>query len=171
MPTLSPCPFCGGTEFDRGGSDVDVYVQCRECLAEGPVATLGCRDTEDPEDFPNGFDEETLEREAAELWNKRAPIPLVIHCPRCGTQHVDAPEPATGWTNPPHRSHQCGSCKCVFRTGDVETVGVISAATRGLVDTWPSLPGEFAAALEDFQREAPQAFSELGAIAKEKATP
>lgn len=68
------------------------------------------------------------------------PIPMVLHCPRCGTQHIDAPEtddeheanladytyPAAGteghasqprWTNPPHRSHLCHNAQCVDEHG------------------------------------------------------
>jgi hypothetical protein len=65
-----------------------------------------------------------------------APIPMVLHCPRCAAQHVDAPEPERGWTNPPHKSHLCHSCGCVWRPADVATVGVKSINTRGSADTW-----------------------------------
>jgi hypothetical protein len=60
-----------------------------------------------------------------------APIDMVLHCPCCGVQHVDAPEPASGWANPPHRSHQCHHCRHVWRPADVATNGVITIATRG----------------------------------------
>lgn len=33
---------------------------------------------------------------------QEAPIPMLLFCPRCEHQHIDAPEPETGWTNPPH---------------------------------------------------------------------
>lgn len=29
------------------------------------------------------------------------PIPMVLFCPRCHAQHVDAADPANGWDNPP----------------------------------------------------------------------
>lgn len=29
-----------------------------------------------------------------------APIPMLLHCPKCGTQHVDAPEPNQKWGAP-----------------------------------------------------------------------
>lgn len=29
-----------------------------------------------------------------------APIPMVLFCPFCGTRHVDAADPANGWTDP-----------------------------------------------------------------------
>lgn len=94
-----------------------------------------------------------------------APIPMVLHCPSCHAQHVDkAEEPprlANGdvahgcemcdgddectcpgwkpwwWTNPPHRSHLCHACGCIWRPADVATVGVTAVETRGKVDTWP----------------------------------
>jgi hypothetical protein len=68
------------------------------------------------------------------------PIPMVLHCPTCGHQHVDAPEPEKGWTNPPHKSHLCAECREIWRPADVPTVGVASVATRGSADTWPPIP-------------------------------
>lgn len=64
------------------------------------------------------------------------PIEMVLHCPACGVQHVDAPEPARGWTNPPHRSHLCHGCGTVWRPADVATVGVRAVLTSGQGDTW-----------------------------------
>jgi len=66
-----------------------------------------------------------------------AAIPMVLHCPRCRAQHVDAPDLSIGWTNPPHRSHLCGLCGCVWRPADVPTTGVAATASRGKGDTWP----------------------------------
>lgn len=65
------------------------------------------------------------------------PVPLVLHCPVCGVQHVDAPEPATGWDNPPHKSHLCHGCGAVWRPADIPTTGVRAVQTRGSADTWP----------------------------------
>ncbi len=65
-----------------------------------------------------------------------APIPMLLFCPQCGHQHVDAPEPESGWTNPPHTSHLCANCKCVWRQADVPTDGVARLATYGSRDTW-----------------------------------
>lgn len=58
-------------------------------------------------------------------------------------QHIDAPDyGATGnpepWTNPPHRSHLCHGCDCVWRPADVSTNGVAELKTRGKADTWPT---------------------------------
>lgn len=77
------------------------------------------------------------------------PIDMVLHCPACGTQHIDEPwkpgeyltnDQITGgdpvWTNPPHRSHQCQSPKCghVWRPADVATNGVAAIKTKGTAD-------------------------------------
>lgn len=73
------------------------------------------------------------------------PIPMLLHCPQCGAQHVDAPEDAdcdgevvhsAGWGNPPHRSHLCHHCGCIWRPADVPTTGVKAIATKGKDDTW-----------------------------------
>lgn len=80
---------------------------------------------------------------------------MILHCPACGVQHVDAPEappPGTGraqfemtggrsalWTNPPHRSHLCrpedGGCGHIWRPADVPTNGVLCIQTRGSADS------------------------------------
>lgn len=82
------------------------------------------------------------------------PIDMVLYCPKCGKQHIDAPsqscvhdacpraEPcAPGacretWTNPPHRSHLCHECGTIWRPADVPTNGVAAIATKGKADTW-----------------------------------
>lgn len=84
--------------------------------------------------------EETDEARAAltayRSGNPPAPIPMVLHCPKCGEQHVDAPEPEAGWHNPPHRSHKCHYCGTIWRPADVPTNGGQAVATRGSADTW-----------------------------------
>lgn len=66
---------------------------------------------------------------------KVKPLDMVLHCPHCGLQHVDA---ARGeWTNPPHRSHLCAICGTIWRPADVPTNGVAAIGTRGKADTWP----------------------------------
>jgi len=89
------------------------------------------------------------------------PIPMILYCPNCGEQHVDAPEqcPDEGcphygtrhshpdtWTNPPHRSHKCATCGCIWRPADVPTTGVADIQTSGKSDTWPVYPQEVSAA-------------------------
>jgi len=70
---------------------------------------------------------------AAEV--RAQPIDMVLHCPACGLQHIDKPEPELGpskdgsgdmplWSNPSHRSHLCHGCGHVWRPADVPTNGV-----------------------------------------------
>ena len=65
------------------------------------------------------------------------PIKMILHCPRCEAKHVDAPDPALGRNNPPHRSHLCGNCQFVWRPADVPTEGVEAIETRGASDSPP----------------------------------
>lgn len=65
--------------------------------------------------------------------NNRARIDMLLFCPRCNVQHIDKPEGE--WTNPPHKSHLCGACGCVWRPCDVTTNGVESIKTIGEADT------------------------------------
>jgi hypothetical protein len=77
-----------------------------------------------------------------------APIDMVLHCPKCHTQHIDCPDPVTEghadgprescagtWTNPPHRSHLCAHCGHIWRPADVPTNGVAAIKTRGKADS------------------------------------
>jgi len=61
------------------------------------------------------------------------PIPMVLHCPACATQHVDQPGP--DWANPPHRSHLCAACGHFWRPADVATTGVAAIQTKGKADS------------------------------------
>lgn len=74
------------------------------------------------------------------------PVDMILHCPSCGLQHIDAPEThevltASGlaevpdWTNPPHRSHLCHGCSHIWRPADVPTNGVAAIATKGSADS------------------------------------
>lgn len=92
------------------------------------------------------------------------PIDMVLHCPNCGMQHIDAPNhwsdrfdppPTDGsmddeeraefdatvkayedeWTNPPHRSHLCHGCGHIWRPADVPTNGVAFINTKGNADS------------------------------------
>lgn len=77
------------------------------------------------------------------LADGRAALPMVLHCPACGMQHIDGPEYAdappgstfdgsgvAAWPNPPHRTHQCQHCTddqgrpFQWRPSFVPTVGV-----------------------------------------------
>ncbi len=76
----------------------------------------------------------SLDRRAPE------PIDMIIFCPACDVQHIDAPEPENGWDNPPHTSHLCHACLIVFRLADVPTNGVKTIKTKGSRDTWTWAP-------------------------------
>lgn len=76
-----------------------------------------------------------------------APIDMVLHCPACGRQHIDAREYQHGdhtaqnehaaweWNNPPHRSHLCHGCGHIWRPADVPTNGVTAVKTKGKADS------------------------------------
>ena len=68
------------------------------------------------------------------IWIMVDPIPMILHCPRCSLQHVDEPNPTTGWDNPPHRSHECQNCGYIWRVADVATMGVRTITTKGTRD-------------------------------------
>lgn len=83
-----------------------------------------------------------------------SPLDMLLWCPKCNAQHID--EPSEGWDNPPHRSHLCHDCGCIWRPADVPTNGVKDIKTAGDADTWgwtggdsllPSLGKRLAAAL------------------------
>lgn len=64
------------------------------------------------------------------------PIDMVLHCPKCGLQHIDAPDERTpGWKNEPHRSHLCHGCGHIWRPADVPTNGVQAITTKGKADS------------------------------------
>lgn len=82
---------------------------------------------------------------------ERQPIDMVLFCPACGVQHVDAPEDAecdgeavqsAGWGNPPHRSHLCHGCGHIWRPADVPTNGVQAVKTKGSADSTLAAPKE-----------------------------
>lgn len=88
---------------------------------------------------------EALSREQPDLSSE--PAPMLLYCPNCGTQHIDAPEEreidrgshidmTCNWTNPPHRSHLCHACETTWRPADIATTGVAVIQTHGKSDTW-----------------------------------
>lgn len=67
-----------------------------------------------------------------------SPVPLLLFCPECNVQHVDAPDERTpGWTNPPHRSHLCHACGHVWRPADIATTGIAALTSKGASDGSP----------------------------------
>jgi hypothetical protein len=72
---------------------------------------------------------------------RELPIPMILHCPKCGVQHIDAPDKPPHvvsddiWMNPPHRSHLCHACAHIWRPADVPTIGVQEIGTKGKTDS------------------------------------
>lgn len=79
------------------------------------------------------------------------PINMVLFCPQCHTQHIDAPKKCDAcqdcglgigglascpiccggtadgwWTNPPHRKHLCAVCGTLWKPANVPTNGMQS---------------------------------------------
>lgn len=92
-------------------------------------------------------DEHSKQEKSAALPDR---IDMVLHCPKCGLQHIDETEqinrrlaasdpPAawamTSWDNPPHRSHLCHGCGHIWRPADVPTNGVAAVKTKGKQDS------------------------------------
>lgn len=76
------------------------------------------------------------------LAGQHLPIDMVLHCPKCHEQHIDAPMTSghhelcgKPWANPPHRSHLCHYCGHVWRPADVPTNGIAAVKTRGKNDS------------------------------------
>jgi hypothetical protein len=77
------------------------------------------------------------------------PVDMVLHCPKCGLQHIDRPDEvdpyptpekdAAHWANPSHKSHLCrtddGGCGHIWRPADVPTNGVQAVTTIGKADS------------------------------------
>ncbi|AJW98427.1 putative gp38 [Burkholderia gladioli] len=105
------------------------------------------KETNDRDDALDAAHRAMLDAAPAAPVAEAAPIPMLLFCPRCGTQHIDAEEWADDphdieqgrmrvWSNPPHRSHLCHACGIVWRPADVATVGVEAIETSGKADTW-----------------------------------
>jgi hypothetical protein len=70
------------------------------------------------------------------LRSETGPVDMILHCPACHLQHVDAPDERTpDWKNEPHRSHLCHGCGFIWRPADVPTNGVKAIATKGEADS------------------------------------
>lgn len=73
---------------------------------------------------------------AASAADRRTPIDMILNCPACGLQHIDAPDERTpDWKNEPHRSHLCHGCGHIWRPADVPTNGVAAIKTKGKADS------------------------------------
>jgi hypothetical protein len=127
--TPALCSTCNGTRTVHFGGR---FVLCQDC---DPPFTTAIAAVADALPVEPQIGADAREKVRPMRAGEPAPVPMLLFCPRCGTQHIDAPEPDTGWTNPPHRSHKC-NCGCIWRPADVPTDGVVSIRTRGSADTW-----------------------------------
>lgn len=91
-----------------------------------------------------------IEEQRRTILEFEAPLAMQLYCPRCLTQHIDAPDTLVGWTNPPHRTHLCLNCRLLWRPADVATYGVRKIQTAGDADNDPA-PQAYA----DFRRQLP----------------
>ena len=55
-----------------------------------------------------------------EVLQNPKPLPMILHCPECGQQHIDGGV----WAERPHRTHQCQNCGFEWRPASIYTVGV-----------------------------------------------
>lgn len=103
----------------------------------------------DPNEKVDWFDSRNVDAVRDELLRTMPPIDMILHCPACGEQHIDAEDhceecpggscmcvkQAERWTNPPHRSHLCHGCGHIWRPADVPTNGVAEIKTKGKNDS------------------------------------
>jgi hypothetical protein len=111
------------------------------------------------------YEEALVRLTEAKVRGASPPLDMVLHCPACGLQHIDAPSVEVGylrergvtctpvpdaphglvwsdgvarpypWNNPPHRSHLCAGCGHIWRPADVPTNGVEAVKTKGREDS------------------------------------
>lgn len=110
---------------------------------------------EQPDGDPHGECAAEINRLGLALSVATQPVDMILYCPYCGAQHIDAAEYVTDagtdpvrdtWDNPPHKSHLCHGCGCIWRPADVPTNGVATLQTRGKADTWRVQPGPMSGA-------------------------
>lgn len=131
-----------------------IHIECVTADTTAIMVAQVARQVQVLSDFLN----EQVAESVPVLKNENAPQPvdMILFCPQCGVQHVDAPEsrqcgwPDCGcdgvetlpceaahrtWTNPPHRSHLCHGCGHIWRPADVPTNGVREIETKGEHDS------------------------------------
>ena len=89
-----------------------------------------------------------LREESERLRN--IPVDVVLHCPVCLERHVDQPQPEKGWTNPPHRTHECQHCGHLWRPYDVATNGIAMLPEQ--LASWNALKAEIASLREQVEK-------------------
>jgi len=123
-------------------NDLCAHRTAREALAaiDAPAA----EDKDGRDDGSGGPDGGTVTSDAERLAERRpvtppepanaqrseaAPVPMVLHCLKCGLQHIDVDDETGNWaTTRTHRKHLCkpsdGGCGTVWKPFDHPTVGV-----------------------------------------------
>lgn len=161
-PVMTQAPLERRDWVQRVRDDILYPLAHRESDELSPIAEgLG-------QSIPNLLEMSAPEARAqSQPTQAEAPIDMVLYCPNCGKQHIDEPERfqpegvgyALEWTNPPHRSHLCHDCGCIWRPADVPTNGVAHIETKGKADTWVG-KAPFAAPAEATQPTQAEAESE-----------
>jgi hypothetical protein len=74
------------------------------------------------------------------------PEPMILHCPKCDTKHIDIEE----WATRPHKVHLCLNTNCnhEWQPSSRPTVGVDEDVV-GEIETWVSLPDNHSAIIFD----------------------
>ena len=67
-----------------------------------------------------------------------APEPMILHCPKCGTQHIDR---GVWGTTRIHRTHLCAACGHLFKPFNYATVGVEDVAVYKLAGSGGTIGG------------------------------
>ncbi|MCF4166374.1 hypothetical protein L2U69_12025 [Zavarzinia compransoris] len=121
-----------GANLDRDPDDDAQPLTEAEALKVARNALIHARDNLTP--HPDQMLDEALAKIDAVAGHvgSPCPIPMILHCPFCHQQHIDAPSP--GWNNPSHRSHLCSCCGTIWRPADVPTTGVFAIKTKGTAD-------------------------------------
>lgn len=149
LDKLKPCPFCGHHAYEpvqvrgQGWGSYDWEIRCSSshCCANVRIVADGWERNLDPELNKHLSPDQLYDNRELKLrrmWNRRSaidqalaePIDMLLYCPQCGLQHIDAPDERTpDWKNPPHKSHLCHGCKTVWRQCDRPTNGVKQLAS------------------------------------------
>jgi hypothetical protein len=107
---------------------------------------------ESRKDMRKALEAALLSASPVQVAPKGEAIDMVLFCPKCGMQHIDAPDERTpNWKNEPHRSHLCHGCGHIWRPADVPTNGVAAVKTTGKADSPLATP---ARAIGTEQRDA-----------------
>lgn len=115
--------------------------------------------------FGDNRDKQAAALLAADAQAGEEAVDMVLYCPKCHTQHIDAPkacdmgvgcddygntcyakahgqpERCPAWTNPPHKSHLCHGCGHIWRPSDTPTNGVARTQSGKDNDTAPAVGG------------------------------